>query len=724
MKTHFLFRVLPLIMVTACMLQVLPGCGSPADPPCTGDVPVADAGRDREVVVGDTVQLSGEGSFDPDGDTASLTYEWQQTAGPEVPGIMMAERDFAFKPLSPGTYIFGLTVRDMNRCSGSTTVIITAAEVAEVVSQSGGNWSEDIWGLDGAFPNNGVEQSFSVTIDEGQDIALDTDVKLTALSLAPTSQLVVANEVEGDLTIVGQLGAEGALVAGGGRSIHVDGPLAILPGGSYGGPDAQGDPTSAALEAGSITIYEGPIAGSMEVSGNMQVTTADDFVLEGVIRMPLCTPPVFRTRDLARVRVSKDFKINKAATIEYQASERMLLGGSFLNDSIDPTTFDWASGGLSFFAPNGSSTHSFEVAGRDQGASVGFSGNFTMGEVEVGSGCNVIFEDNNDNDEQGQEACTEALYVHRLMIQPGSELTLDNVRVYCDAVEGNRDNVMALGCGELIIATSCVEDAECDDGDACTTGACGTDSRCVFTDMLCAENEVCREGTCEILCTTDSDCDDGNFCNGNETCVGEDCVPGEGPCEPCDYCYAREEECRGDPEVYFEDFESGDGFWAPDQGVWQVGEPSSGPGFAVSGAALAATVLDGNYPHNSSRLISPSIDLPNTCAGNELYVRFQHWFAFGSFSGCSNFGGGGTASCGTWRDSGSVQIRERTDEGEWAEWMTLAAYTGASEVFTNTLLEVTEYAGKQVQLGFLLSYGSRVADGEGWYVDDVRIIGN
>ncbi len=441
------------------------GCPRPtetneASPPCN-DGPAANAGPDQQVAIGDTVQMSAGGSVDFEGSTDGLTYEWQQTDGAEVGLSTIDTRDFEFVPAVSDNYVFFLIVTDRNGCTDRATVNITASEVESVVSQSGGNWSDDIWDLEGGFPNNDGEQSFSVTIDEGQSIALDTDVELTALSLAPTSQLAVANEVEGDLTIVGQLDSEGALVAGGGRSIHVDGPLAILPGGSYGGPDTQGDPTNAALEAGSITIYEGPIAGSMEVSGNMQVTTADDFVLEGVIRMPLCTPPVFRTRDLARVRVSKDFKINKAATIEYQASERMLLGGSFLNDSIDPTTFDWASGGLSFFAPNGSSTHSFEVAGRDQGASVGFSGNFTMGEVEVGSGCNVTFEDKNDNDEQGQEPCSEALYVHTLIIQPESALTLDNVRVYCDTVEGDREQVVTAGCGELVVG--CEPDLRCSD---------------------------------------------------------------------------------------------------------------------------------------------------------------------------------------------------------------------------------------------------------------------
>ncbi len=72
----------------------------------------------------------------------------------------------------------------------------------------------------------------------------------------------------------------------------------------------------------------------------------------------------------------------------------------------------------------------------------------------------------------------------------------------------------------------CIDDADCDDGIACTVDACtGTPAACVFTPA-------------------DALCDDGFFCNGSETCVADSgCVPGTFPCGDDAWCQESAMSC-------------------------------------------------------------------------------------------------------------------------------------------------------------------------------------
>ena len=48
--------------------------------------------------------------------------------------------------------------------------------------------------------------------------------------------------------------------------------------------------------------------------------------------------------------------------------------------------------------------------------------------------------------------------------------------------------------------------------------------------------------------------------------------------------------------------------WTPDNGIWEVGSPTSGPGGCQEGNNCAATILAGNYPGTTdSRLILPML---------------------------------------------------------------------------------------------------------------------
>jgi hypothetical protein len=160
-------------------------------------------------------------------------------------------------------------------------------------------------------------------------------------------------------------------------------------------------------------------------------------------------------------------------------------------------------------------------------------------------------------------------------------------------------------------------------------------------------------------------------------------------------------------QVFFEnpeDFESGVGDWCADNGQWQVGIPTSGPGGAHTGDGCAATVLDGNYPPNAnSRLISTPIALIRTEPGAYVDLFFWHWFSFGS------------------SDQGRPQIS--VDGGIWRDLAVPGSpFTGTSGGWTQGYADLTAYADSVVQIGFYFT-SSSMYESSGWYIDDLRIEG-
>jgi len=86
-------------------------------------------------------------------------------------------------------------------------------------------------------------------------------------------------------------------------------------------------------------------------------------------------------------------------------------------------------------------------------------------------------------------------------------------------------------------------------------------------------------------------------------------------------------------ETIFEyDFEEGWGDWYTDNGVWEIGSATAGPGASHGGDQCAGTVLSGDYPeYTDSRLISPSITLSSVSGDEELSIRFWHWFSYATY---------------------------------------------------------------------------------------------
>jgi hypothetical protein len=147
-----------------------------------------------------------------------------------------------------------------------------------------------------------------------------------------------------------------------------------------------------------------------------------------------------------------------------------------------------------------------------------------------------------------------------------------------------------------------------------------------------------------------------------------------------------------------EDFETGIGDWCADNGLWEVGVPTYGPSSGHSGSKCAGTILAGDAPGlANTRLISPEFTVPG--AGQHPRLKFYNWFWFGT------------------NDGGMVQISV-----DYGNWETVSSYyDNGSYVWTQSVVDLTAYAGSTVRIGFY--FGSDTYfPGAGWYIDDVSLV--
>ncbi len=94
---------------------------------CENEPPVAEAGEDQRIAVGDTVWVNGSGSYDPDNDP--LTYLWSFVSVPLGSGATIDESTVVqtfFIPDVVGDYVVSLVVNDGTVDSDPDTVTIIA----------------------------------------------------------------------------------------------------------------------------------------------------------------------------------------------------------------------------------------------------------------------------------------------------------------------------------------------------------------------------------------------------------------------------------------------------------------------------------------------------------------------------------------------------------------------------------------------------------------------
>ncbi len=151
-----------------------------------------------------------------------------------------------------------------------------------------------------------------------------------------------------------------------------------------------------------------------------------------------------------------------------------------------------------------------------------------------------------------------------------------------------------------------------------------------------------------------------------------------------------------DVPIYEENFEGSSG-WSAENGVWEVGVPSSGPGESHDGIQCAGTVLGGDYYNDTdSRLIVPyqfpweqGIELPNVVGDEELHLRFWQWFNYYPYN---------------WSDSqdwGQVEISTYDEASGWSAWQSLGTHTqDYGGYWSQKSVDLTAYAGQKVRIAF------------------------
>ncbi len=323
-----------------------------------------------------------------------------------------------------------------------------------------GDWSGDIWGLGGDYPDNDPKNpsgvpDLSVTLD-GEDLAVfaDVTVEIPSLRLLNAASLAVTQDGEqGDLTIFdpngvfdGNLLIQGTLNIGGERVIDAAGTVTIGTGGVYKSIFGFEVPNSGDLLADEIVVRCG---GSLRLEGTMHLGTEGNIILQDSEDDDKgdCTPPDFEGGDDSNAAVGGDFKIQGPANIDYNSTQPLLLGGDFDNHSTDAEIFDWSTGGILLNGP----LHTIEAAGEDRGRwPAGLVDNFAIGTLTLAAETTVQVVDTFDNQQDGSAACDETLYVDTCVLETGAILLTNGCRVYYNELF-NDGSIPGLGVDVLEI---------------------------------------------------------------------------------------------------------------------------------------------------------------------------------------------------------------------------------------------------------------------------------
>ena len=138
-------RIVPertLATLLAALLAI--SCSAPPAPPAPKEDPVANAGPDQTVQLGETVLLDAAGSSDPHSEP--ISYTWSADAENPAPVALTQSVQIQFTPVDPGVYRFALSIQAGERTSRHDSVSVTVLSIdnSPPVVEAGPNLSYSI----------------------------------------------------------------------------------------------------------------------------------------------------------------------------------------------------------------------------------------------------------------------------------------------------------------------------------------------------------------------------------------------------------------------------------------------------------------------------------------------------------------------------------------------------------------------------------------------------
>jgi len=176
--------------------------------------PVAAAGEDQSVAVGETALLSGSGSYDTD-ENYPLTYEWQIVSVPEGSAATLSEiisaggsgsSQISIKPDLSGDYVIQLVVTDSKGLASKPDLVVVSTRNSAPKADAGTDQTaqiNDLVTLDGGGSSDVDGDSLSffwalITVPDGSSTLLSDTASVNPTFIVDVSGTYVAQLIVND----------------------------------------------------------------------------------------------------------------------------------------------------------------------------------------------------------------------------------------------------------------------------------------------------------------------------------------------------------------------------------------------------------------------------------------------------------------------------------------------------------------------------------------------